>query len=251
MGNLIRLPVWSFSPSTHDARCYSSHCVCSHNICHKCSLCNRNSQSGLPRSCAPPPHLPHSKYSCISTKYMFLLLASALTFLFSLASYDSHVLFKKKCMSGAQDSSLIFASFSQHLCNPEIIAWLLIYTLCVQCCLSSPSLKCLLFIYWLIDWFTSMYATDFFLPLAFPLSHRFQLYLQTTWLVTSMLRRCRTLTLNGMCPLVVSPSTVHTHLLFQWLEIAWPQLKKTLNCCFNEYFSLVCGFASGVVYFPL
>lgn len=41
----------------------------------------------------PPPHLPHSKYSCISTKYMFLLLASALTFSFSLASYDSHVLF--------------------------------------------------------------------------------------------------------------------------------------------------------------
>lgn len=129
--------------------------------------------------------------------------------------------------------------------------WLLIYTLCSQRCLSSSPLKCLLFIYLLIDWFTSIYATDFFLPLVFPLSHRFQLYLQTTWLVTSMLRRCRTLTLNGMCPLVVSPSTVHTLLFFWWLEIAWPQLKKTLNCCFNEYFALVCSFASRAVYFPL
>lgn len=60
-GDLIRLPVWSFSPSTHDARCYSSHCVCSHNICHKCSLCNRNSQSGLPPSCASHP-LPLTLY---------------------------------------------------------------------------------------------------------------------------------------------------------------------------------------------
>lgn len=78
-GGLIRLLVWSFSPSTHDARCYSSHCVCSHNICHKCSLCNRNSQSGLPPSCLPPPH---SIYRQISTVNIFTLLASTLTSFF-------------------------------------------------------------------------------------------------------------------------------------------------------------------------
>lgn len=48
---LVQLRVWSFPPSTHDARCYASHCVCSHHICHKCSLCNCNSKSGLLLSC--------------------------------------------------------------------------------------------------------------------------------------------------------------------------------------------------------
>lgn len=43
-----------FPPSTHDARCYSSQCVCSLHICHKCSLCNSNSQPGLLLSCLPP-----------------------------------------------------------------------------------------------------------------------------------------------------------------------------------------------------
>ncbi|RLV94211.1 hypothetical protein DV515_00013208 [Chloebia gouldiae] len=33
---------------SHGARCYASHCVCSNNICHKCSLrCNSHSQPGL------------------------------------------------------------------------------------------------------------------------------------------------------------------------------------------------------------
>lgn len=36
------------SESSHGARCYASHCVCSNNICHKCSLrCNSHSQPGL------------------------------------------------------------------------------------------------------------------------------------------------------------------------------------------------------------
>lgn len=36
------------SKSSHGARCYASHCVCSNNICHKCSLrCNSHSQPGL------------------------------------------------------------------------------------------------------------------------------------------------------------------------------------------------------------
>ncbi|GLD58557.1 muscleblind-like protein 1 isoform X29 [Lates japonicus] len=32
---------------SHDARWYSSHCVCSHHICHKRSLRNCLHQSGL------------------------------------------------------------------------------------------------------------------------------------------------------------------------------------------------------------
>lgn len=44
----------SSPPSTHDARCYSSQCVCGLHICHKCSLCNSNSQPGsLALSCLP------------------------------------------------------------------------------------------------------------------------------------------------------------------------------------------------------
>lgn len=144
-GDLIRLPVWSFSPSTHDARCYSSHSVCSHNICHKCSLCNRNSQSGLPSSCAPRPPPP----------------SPALTFFFPLASYDSHVLYKKMhewCTGLIPDlCQLLTAFFIQ-----EIIAWLFIYLRSLECCLSLPPLKCLFF------FFTSIHATDFFLPLVFP-----------------------------------------------------------------------------------
>lgn len=36
------------SESSHGARCYASHCVCSNNICHKCPLrCNSHSQPGL------------------------------------------------------------------------------------------------------------------------------------------------------------------------------------------------------------
>ncbi|XP_061829085.1 muscleblind-like protein 1 isoform X1 [Nerophis lumbriciformis] len=39
--------------STHDARCYSGHCVCRHHICHKCSLCKRLVQSDSHHFCRP------------------------------------------------------------------------------------------------------------------------------------------------------------------------------------------------------
>ncbi|KAG5837018.1 hypothetical protein ANANG_G00234780 [Anguilla anguilla] len=36
---------------SHDARCYTSHCVCSNHICHKCSLRNCHSQSDSDNIC--------------------------------------------------------------------------------------------------------------------------------------------------------------------------------------------------------
>lgn len=142
-GDLIRLPVWSFSPSTHDARCYSSHCVCSHNICHKCSLCNRNSQSGLPSSCAPRP--PPQPWLFFFLWHLMILMC-----------------FIKKCMSGAQDSSLIFASFSQHFLFRKSLRGSLF--ICVHWNAACP------YLHWSVCFFffTSIHTTDFFLPLVFP-----------------------------------------------------------------------------------
>lgn len=173
--------------------------------------------------CLQPQHLPQvfPLQPQQPIRFAFLLRppppSPALTFFFPLASYDSHVLYKKMhewCTGLIPDlCQLLTAFFIQ-----EIIAWLFIYLRSLECCLSLPPLKCLFFFFY-------FYPRHWLLPPSgFSLSHRFQLYLQTTWLVTSMLRRCRTLTLlNGMCPLVVSPSTVHKLLLFQWLEIAWRQ----------------------------
>lgn len=205
-GDLIRLLVWSFSPSTHDARCYSSHCVCSHNICHKCSLCNRNSQSGLPPSCLPLLPLFRDLYlQQISFRFWY------------------------------QPWLLFFWHLMILMCFLKP-AWGLIPDLCqlltasvysgnyyVAVCLQLVRVSVFPFL-------TSVHSTDCLSP---PLSHRFQLYLQTTWLVTSMLRRCRSLSINGtccsccetvpnqwkhkkrvgvaflICPLVVNLSTVH------------------------------------------
>lgn len=84
----------------------------------------------------------------------------ALTFFFPLASYDSHVLYKKMhewCTGLIPDlCQLLTAFFIQ-----EIIAWLFI---CVHWNAACP------YLHWNVCFFffTSIHATDFFLPLVFP-----------------------------------------------------------------------------------
>lgn len=70
--------------------------------------------------------------------------------------------FIKKCMSGAQDSSLIFASFSQHFLFRKSLRGSLF--ICVHWNAACP------YLHWSVwfFFFTSIHATDFFLPLVFP-----------------------------------------------------------------------------------
>lgn len=134
---------------------------------------------------APPPSsllTPHSISRFISTVNIVSLLVSTLTFVFFsfLASYDSHVLYKT-CMRTRAWSS----PASHSICLAR--KWL------CGCLSSAPPCVCLSFFnscpfHWLLVFLSPP-----------PLSHRFQLYLQTTWLVTSMLRRCRSLSINGTC----------------------------------------------------
>lgn len=188
---LVQLPVWSFPASTHDARCYSSHCVCSHNICHKCSLCNRNSQSGLLLSCFLSFSL--SRYN------IFSLLVSPLTFhiIFSLC-YDSLVLLYKKENAWLMHKAHLWflLAFQTWFC--EVYSRynaFIYYQRRLKCTLCSPWLMSLSHLFYLCIWLFSLSSPTFCLS---PLSSRFRLYLQTIWLVTSMLHRCRSLNQNSM-----------------------------------------------------
>lgn len=167
--------------------------------------------------CLPPapPTPPHSIYRRIATKYIFSL-ASALTFFSRFGIlWFSCALLKRKMHKWCTGLIPALCSFLTAFIYSGIHCLALYRSAStgMLLVLTSTAVSVFFFLcphHWL------------FPPSGFSLSHRFQLYLQTTWLVTSMLRRCRTLTLNGMCPLVVSTSTVHKLLLVWWLEIAWP-----------------------------